>query len=534
MAQHSKQKQSSVPSTSLFPFFPDALKSLRLGYLIAGLYFVVMLFLGLRYHVVGDYNVETDFYWGYVPEAKKILSGSILIEDFRGPGYPMFLALVGIFTQDFFHAGIILSTLAASVTLFFAFETLKRLFRPDIAFVGTLLVAVNPTFVQYSYTAGTDMVFNALVTGTIFYFLKMEDRRWPHLATAAVLSACAYLTRYNGVYIVLAAPAALILANPLHLEMRERLRVTALFLGIFLLAISPWGIYCLIEKGSFFYNRNYLNIAYEMFAKGRIGWDQYWTVEAHKFGSLAQVVFADPGLFLQTIFRNVFEHFTSDLGKLLGWHIGVFSVAGIYFMAKEKPAAPQFSFFLFGASFFAVLLLVFYGERFSMYLLPLYVALALKSLTWPRFTKYRFWNRLQSGGLIALVLLIWSAGESYSFNKMNIDSGPKEVVVIADWFKRNVPPSTGQQIVIARKPHIAYYLGMQMEFFPTVSTMGELLAKAREVDARYLYFSLMEAGMRPQFQHLLDFSQAPPELKPLTYTVSPPAVLYEIKLQEEQ
>ena len=35
--------------------------------------------------------------------------------------------------------------------------------------------------------------------------------------------------------------------------------------------------------------------------------------------------------------------------------------------------------------------------------------------------------------------------------------------------------------------------------------------------------------MRPQFQFLLDPSRATPELKPLVYTLSPPAVLYRIE-----
>jgi hypothetical protein len=59
-------------------------------------------------------------------------------------------------------------------------------------------------------------------------------------------------------------------------------KTSAIFLGAFLVFIAPWGINCLIQKGSFFYNRNYLNIAYEMFAKGKVGWDQYWYGESQR------------------------------------------------------------------------------------------------------------------------------------------------------------------------------------------------------------------------------------------------------------
>ena len=54
-------KSASVPQTSLFPFFPDVIGHPYAGAALAGAYFVIMLFVSLKYHVVGDYNVETDF-----------------------------------------------------------------------------------------------------------------------------------------------------------------------------------------------------------------------------------------------------------------------------------------------------------------------------------------------------------------------------------------------------------------------------------------------------------------------------------------
>jgi hypothetical protein len=131
------------------------------------------------------------------------------------------------------------------------------------------------------------------------------------------------------------------------------------------------------------------------------------------------------------------------------------------------------------------------------------------------------------------VLIAWSAVNSYRFNAENIDSGPKEVVSIGEWFERNMPEAKRGEIIVARKPHIAYYLDMKMQLFPYVDTYEELVAEMRKVNASYLYFGLMEAGMRPQFQHLLDPRKAPPELKPLTYTTSPPAVLYKIDLSRQ-
>ena len=524
-------KSASVPQTSLFPFFPDVIGHPYAGAALAGAYFVIMLFVSLKYHVVGDYNVETDFYWSYIPQARHILEGTIQIEDYHGPVYPIVLAFISLFTKDLFHGGVILSVLSAALSLYFIFELLKRLFRSDVALIGTLLVAVNTTFVRYSYTAGTDMLFLAFALASMYFLLREEQMRMSSLVLSAMFAALGYLTRYNGLSAAVGVPAAIILANPFQLETKVRLLIAGLYLGVFLLAIAPWGIYCLIEKGSFFYNRNYLNIAYEMFAKGRMGWDQYWYGEAQKFTSLTQVVFADPGLFVTTLLRNTVEHAVSDFKLLLGWYTGIFSVLGIYGFIKYRPGPRVLSMFIIGIAFFGVLLLVFYGERFSMFLLPIYVALALKALTFPALAQYRFWKTIHVGGIVGIVLIIWSAANSMEFNRLNIDSGPKEVVRIGEWFRQNVAESEQGKIVIARKPHIAYYLGLKMELFPMAESYPQLLAELRRVNAAYLYFSVMEAGMRPQFQRLLDPSGAPKELRPLTYTTNPPAVLYKVELE---
>lgn len=523
-------KQTAVPQTSLFPFFPEALNHRYAGAALAATYFLIMLIVSLKYHLVGDYNVETDFYWSYIPQARHILEGSVPIEDYHGPVYPLVLAFISLFTKDLFHGGVILSTLSASFSLFFIFELLKRLLRADMALIGTLLVAVNTTFVRYAYTAGTDMVFLAFAAASTYFLLRDEQVRWPAIALSAFFAALGYLTRYNGLSAAVGVPAAIILANPFQLERKERLRVAGIFLGVFLLTIAPWGIYCFVQKGSFFYNRNYLNIAYEMFAKGRMGWDQYWYGEAQKFTSLTQVVFADPILFITTLARNFVQHAVSDFKLLLGWYTGVFSVLGIYGFIKYRPGARMVSYFIIGFAFFGVLLLVFYGERFSMFLLPIYAALAVKALSSPALAQYRFWKTIHAGGIIGIVLVLWTGVDSIEFNRVNIDSGPQEVVSIGSWFRQNSDESERGKIVVARKPHIAYYLGLQMEMFPMVDSYPQLLAELKRVNASYLYFSVMEAGMRPQFQRLLDPRVAPKELRPLTFTTNPPAVLYKVEL----
>ena len=168
---------------------------------------------------------------------------------------------------------------------------------------------------------------------------------------------------------------------------------------------------------------------------------------------------------------------------LLGWQLGIFSLLGIAACFKYKPTAGALSYFIIAFAFFAVLLLVFYGERFSMVLLPVYIALALKTLTLPSFARHRFWKVMHAGGMIAIVLLLWTSYSSMEFNRVNIDSGPQEIVSIAGWFHQNLGETEHGKVIIARKPHIAYYLGMNLETFPYVSSYAELVAYMRRVNA---------------------------------------------------
>ena len=146
------------------------------GLIIAGLYLVVLGLIGFTFHTVGDYGIETDFFWGYVPNAKGFLEGNIPMDAFRGPLYPMVLGIVGFVLGDFFRTGILIGVISAAVVIYVAFEILKRVFSPNTAFFVTILLAVNPVFVQYSYSAGTDMFFNALACmQLLFFFLRIKS-----------------------------------------------------------------------------------------------------------------------------------------------------------------------------------------------------------------------------------------------------------------------------------------------------------------------------------------------------------------------
>ena len=62
-------------------------------------------------HRIGNYFVETDFYWKYGPAARDLLHGRVAIENYdsKGWGYPVAVALLSLFGLDPFRAAQVLA-----------------------------------------------------------------------------------------------------------------------------------------------------------------------------------------------------------------------------------------------------------------------------------------------------------------------------------------------------------------------------------------------------------------------------------------
>ncbi|MBT8382232.1 MAG: hypothetical protein HKP17_06290 [Ignavibacteriaceae bacterium] len=511
-------------------YFDELVNYKRLSLIISLFYLLVIGIISIVFHTVGDYGIETDFFWGYVPNARGFLEGAIPMDAFRGPLYPMVLGIVGFLFGDFFRAGILIGVISAAIVIYVTFEILKRVFSPYSAFFVTILLAFNPVFVQYTYSAGTDMFFNALAALTIFFFLRNSNLTYGNIVFAGVFGGLSYLTRYNGVFL-LSFIIVILFVNFWNLPWKKRFVTSAIFICVFVLTFSPWGFYTLSEKGSFLYNENYKNIAYEMHGKGKIAWDEFWFKESSKITSLTDVVFEDPAVFVSKVAGNIGNHFLNDMEKLMGWHIGVFVILGLIFLFIRNPIkfwkSVEIGYYLISLFFFGLLLLVFYSERFSLFLIPFYAVIAFHPFFSEKY-KVRKFVPQKFGLLLVSALIIFTFVKSYSFNSLNIDSGPKELLVLQEWYDKNIPEEERGEKIAARKAHVAYYLDMEFKLIPMAENYNEFIVKLREQKADFLYFSTIEAAMRRQFQFLLNPKQNHPGLEAVVYFESPPAVLYKV------
>ncbi|MCS6989086.1 MAG: glycosyltransferase family 39 protein [Chloroherpetonaceae bacterium] len=525
-----KARQNVSPSLFESQWLLEHASDWRVALGVCATYVVVLLVAALAHHRVGDYGVETDFFWGYAPDARAVQEwlrgeGKFPIDGFRGPMYAIVLALAEVFVQDYFVAGVMLATLCAGATLYLSHRLALEFFGKVEALFVLLILATNSVFIQYSYSAGTDMFFNLLATMAIYAFLKSlngEGFKWFWLASAT--TGVATLSRQNAIFLVAGFLLSLFLLNPSRATFKARALQAAALVATVLAIYAPYGFYVLREKGKFFYSLNHLNVAKDLF-KDEVDWETFWFRKSQSFNSIVDVILADPIRFLKHVLANVPSHFVGDMGELLTWVLGVFVVGGIVATLVQRDLTRvQVAYFVFAAAHFGVLSLVFYGARFSLNLLAPYAVLATRFFKWSAIPKVA-----QYALPVALCVALF---QSVQFHRQNIDSGPQEMLALREKFFEITgrdPKKPSKDIIIARKPHIAYYLNLQMGGFPMTNTYEELLAEARKIGATYLFYSYFEANLRPQFRFLFNVHQPPPELEPVMWLSNPPAALYRIK-----
>jgi len=521
----------------------------------AGIYVLVFAVISFGFWRVGGYGVETDALGGYLPETQKLLRGQFTtLDGFKGPGYHLAVAAVALAARDLFVAAKIVALVSAGGALILLFRLVSRRLGSAVGWAAVLVVATNPQFALYTIQIGTDMYFLALTVAAATLVL---GRRTPYRAVVAgALAGLAYLTRYNGLSLIVSGLVIMLLADrrtrlkasspagsegepdvrAIH-DLKARLIRTGTFLLGAFTVVLPWSLFTWSQGKGFFYNTNYLNIAYELYGRGVVSWDQFWEYFNPAFRSFREVVAADPSGFVVMILRNGVEHLWMDWRSVLvagdarwvapaavlwGVMTGLGLVVAIWrYRWRAWPAV------FFGLMSYGVLVPVFYGERFSLPMVPVYGVLAAVAVVGSATAEGKP-LLLRLGPLVALVLLVWG-GTVTTVQSVEglLRYSPEEVRLIADEARPSV--RAGERI-LARKPHIAYFLDLEFVRMPILKRLDELPRIARDNRARYLFVSGIEAALRPPLVPLLDPGNAPAFLRPIVATSGVRAVLYEFTI----
>jgi 4-amino-4-deoxy-L-arabinose transferase-like glycosyltransferase len=260
---------------------------------------------------IGTYQTETDFYWSYWPKAEAISHGELVWGDFRPPFYPLVLAGAHVFVSDYYRAGMLLSLFSAVAAGLFCFGIFRRIWGAGFALAALALLLVHPEFSRHAYCPGTDMFFVALCAAAVWAGMSQRN------LTVGLLIGLAFMTRYNGIFLL---PAALWFS-------RERWRL----LGGFSLVTGVFAVLSYQITGAIFPNRNYLNVAFMLFGEHTMTWDQFWyTTRETQYTSLGQVLLLDPGHTVRSIGQNVGVHLWQDAKHLALYPVAGLALFGLY------------------------------------------------------------------------------------------------------------------------------------------------------------------------------------------------------------
>jgi len=495
-------KRPGAPSAAALRKTDDTM--LKIAVASIAIYGLYWLYEALTLHRLGNYAVETDFYWKYGPAAAALKQGRVLIEHFdsKGWGYPLAVAAVSFLGLDLFRAAQILAVLSACAVMACVYRLHRRLLGSVLALLSVLILLCNPTFLANTYEVGTDMFFFALTMGSLALLLGAERPGWKAIALSGILGGWAFTTRYNGLFLWPGAVIALAAFLERDRAPRERWIRAGIWSAGFLAAAAPWLLVNAAHTGNPLTNNNYTNVGFAVYGEGN--WEHFFYGGDRKIHSFADVVRLDPARFAKAMVANTFDHLKRDMTELLPVLWGIFAAAGLLLVALQRRGCLWGAYLLFGLLYFLTLVPVFYGARFSLPMLAFYAALAVAPFGWDRLSGWVSGIERRFPVRVFAFLLLWMPGALSAQSKTqdprnpeSIQSGPYETLEAADFLKAHGAGKT----LLARKPHVAFLSGMRFAPIPQVDSPAALHQAAIRAGARYLLVSgaelALRAGVRP-------------------------------------
>ncbi|HTM58066.1 MAG TPA: tetratricopeptide repeat protein, partial [Candidatus Udaeobacter sp.] len=391
-----------------------------------------------------------------------------------------------------------------------------------MALAFAALLAVNPTFDRYGYSATNDMLALGLTGASLLFLLApLEDGPRRGLVLSGVLAALAAFTRYSAV--------ALLPAGVLALLFWPRSRVTrggaiTRFVAGFLIVALPWTAFAaarghlpgapLLQFFSFYTSPN----------SNRSVQDLAPTTpdSLRAYRSLGSMLGHDPAGLVRTMLGHIPQHLELEASETLGWPAATLGAIGLLFAILSRTALGLGPLLLIGAIQFLTLVPVFHSDRYALPLVPFELSLAAFALAMPRVRARSRAAALLAGAacvLAAAISLIRSVEAQREVRRLL----PTETLEAGRALHRLATPASH---VIARKGQIGYYAGLPVAPFPRFARLAELADYARSAHADFLFYSWYEAQLRPEFAWLLDSTAATPGLEVVHATANKKSVLY--------
>jgi len=464
----------------------------------AVLYALVAFGVHVQLFPIGDLGVESDFYAELVVSAQRLAAGDFAVANypFKGPLHSFLLIVVhgvaGPLGADWYRSAVLLNALCASVTLVVVYRLQRRLFGAAVAVTTTLALAFTYEFFLHAHKASSDLLYLLLYFATVKVTIH-AGATWRRAVAAGVLAGLAFLTRYSGGVLVVGAMAGFFLLPDSRESVgrpsaRAGLKRSGAFLLGLLIVGAPWFLANMAETGRPLSTGNLTNVVQEFYAG-----DRQDEIPVGGFGSLWEVIAHDPVFFVTRLASNVPRNVGLDMSHVVGRRIWPLVVAGwagllvalVFRTSREwalrrRPSREQWAFFVFAGCSFLAMCLVFHRPRFSLPLVPAYFTLCygvLFGLDGRPLAGMRRWVTW-AAVVLAVVVTAQQAANIVGGERYYYERRPLEVLRRAPAV-RELARRSGSHTIMARKPHLAHYAGLNGRRYPgAVSDWGEFLGRA--------------------------------------------------------
>lgn len=456
-----------------------------------------------------NFGPETDFLGAFVPEAERLLNGRPLLVEYHPPAYTFALAAVKLIAGDWILAALLISIVSAALTAVATFALYRQIDGRAAAWGALLGLGVSVPFVEYSATASTELYFLALFFGSCFFAFRAlqsgDSRLW---FVGGVLAGLGMLTRING--LTLAALCLLPVAAPAERRVRGFAAVSA---GL-LLPLAAWGALAAAFGMPFLPAGSHANLAATYFSD-RVSGDDL-ALMSEQFDSLWAVVAYDPVHMAKVYVRDLYYvvHNLLLARSPFPYPINLFVLPGLLLLLLKSKR--EHVLFLALVILPQLLLVNMKGFliRYYLFVVPVFGAgLGVVAVLLWRTADRRIARVLLGAVGAGVVLLGLNDTVRRAHDSLHAtDAELAEAVAAVDAAR---PPCAS---IFARKPHVPYYTNCTDVSFPLVETLDELREWTRSegLGSRlYLYYGSAERRLRPEFNVLVEPTNAPPWLEPV-------------------
>jgi 4-amino-4-deoxy-L-arabinose transferase-like glycosyltransferase len=225
-------------------------RNLRLA-LVLTLLAVTLVAVAVRAPLLGTSFTAPDSGY-YLAIGEGVFHGGGYASNLRPPAYSTLLAIFELFGANPADAAVLFQNLIGIVLPAFVALIGWRFFSPLVGAIAGFLAAASPLMIAIEQFVLTDYLFGvvlfvaAVLLAEAVLKLRGGKSAWPLLVAAGAMFGLATLFRANGIYGLVAIPAALLICGP---RWKPALRGSAIAMGALVVVIAPWCIHNLVRFG---------------------------------------------------------------------------------------------------------------------------------------------------------------------------------------------------------------------------------------------------------------------------------------------